>query len=181
MVVYNVGVGIWAMYFYLLVNAMAGESSPMPYQAAQAIVVGVRGLVVPFVFVEVLRLTGLPMSLWLATCFYIAAAIIAGLLTSIHAYPCDCVLLIPVALILFRTGVKWMQMAAGAVLLPVWYLSQYTPTPLARVLPAILLVLFCAVSWMVITGSSALPYPSQAASRKPSDNPASRAVEAGSI
>lgn len=84
----------------------------------------------------------------------IAAALIAGLLTSVHAYPYDCALLIPVALILFRTGERWMQIAAGVVVHPVWYLSQFVPSPPARFLPVTLLFLLCAVAWMVMAQRS---------------------------
>jgi hypothetical protein len=77
----------------------------------------------------------------------VAAALIAGLLTSVHAYHDDCVLLIPAALVLFRTRVAWMRMAAAATLVPIWYLFLHVGSPASRVVPAGLLLLLCGMAW----------------------------------
>ncbi len=79
--------------------------------------------------------------------FGIAAALIAGLLTSVHAYHDDCVLLIPAALILYRAGVPWMRMAAAASFIPVWYLFLHVGSSASRVVPAGLLLLLGGMAW----------------------------------
>ncbi len=76
-----------------------------------------------------------------------AAALMAGVLTSVHAYVADCALLIPAALALFGTGVPWMRMAGVAMLLPFWYLLLHTGSPAGRVAPAALLVLLGGMAW----------------------------------
>lgn len=77
MVLFNFGVGIWTMYFYLLVNAMAGDDTPLPYHATQGVVVGVRGVIVPFIFGAIYHYFGLACSLWLTAGFFLLASVIA--------------------------------------------------------------------------------------------------------
>lgn len=81
----------------------------------------------------------------------VAAALIAGVLTSVHAYLPDCALLIPAALVLFGTRIPWMRMAAVAILLPFLYLFLHAASPAGRVVPAILLLLLCAMAWATQT------------------------------
>ncbi len=45
----GVGTGIQGMYFYLVVNALAGSASALRYQSFQQAVVGIRGVVTPFI------------------------------------------------------------------------------------------------------------------------------------
>ena len=79
MVLFNFAAGIWAMYFYLLVNAMAGDGSPLPYHATQGVVVGVRGLIIPFACGAIYSRAGLEISLWLTAAFFLAASVVAVL------------------------------------------------------------------------------------------------------
>lgn len=55
----SVGTGLQGMYFYLVVNAMADGGSVLGYQAAQNIVVGTRGLIVPLIAGVLLKTAGL--------------------------------------------------------------------------------------------------------------------------
>jgi len=77
MLLFNLGSGVWTMYFYLLVNKMAGPSSPLPYHAIQGTVVGVRGLVFSFLIGFFYERFGMPASLLLTAGFLLAAAVMA--------------------------------------------------------------------------------------------------------
>ncbi len=81
-----------------------------------------------------------------------AAALIAGLLTSVHSYANDCALLIPAALIMLRTDAPPMRAAAAVILLPLWYCLPPMGPPASRVLPAAMLVLLAVLAYAVATG-----------------------------
>jgi len=78
LLLYNAFSGIWTMYFYLLVNAMAGNASPLPYQTTQGTVVGIRGVLVPPLTALFCDHFSLTPSLLLTTGFFLAAAVIAA-------------------------------------------------------------------------------------------------------
>lgn len=71
-VVGGIGTGLQAMYFYLVVNALAGSSSALGYQTTQQTVVGLRGVIMPFVAGIVYQHFGL------LTCVVISSALILG-------------------------------------------------------------------------------------------------------
>jgi hypothetical protein len=76
----------------------------------------------------------------------LAAALVAGLLTSVHAYMGDCTLLIPAVLLLAASGIGWLRLAGITLLFPVWYLLLYMGEA-GRILPAALLALLAALAW----------------------------------
>ena len=77
MLLYNFGAGVWAMYFYLLVNKMAEPSSPMPYHAIQGTAVGVRGIAFSFVFGAFYQRFDMLAAQLLTAGFLLAAAVLA--------------------------------------------------------------------------------------------------------
>jgi len=87
----------------------------------------------------------------------LSAALIAGLLTSVHAYLADCTLLIPAALILAGTGIIWLRVAALSLLLPIWYaLLMIGP---GRILPAALFCLLAGLTWEAARPGCKIPRP----------------------
>lgn len=88
----------------------------------------------------------------------LSAVLIAGLLTSVHAYLADCTLLIPAALILAGTGVSWLRFAALSFMLPIWYaLLMMGP---GRILPAALFCLLAGLAWEAVRSGCKVPHPS---------------------
>lgn len=77
MLLYNFGAGVWAMYFYLLVNKMAEPHSPMPYHAIQGTTVGVRGIIFSFAFGAFYQHFGMLATQFLTAGFLLAAAVLA--------------------------------------------------------------------------------------------------------
>lgn len=77
MLLYNLGTGVWSMYFYLLVNKMAEPSSPMPYHAIQGTIVGARGIIFSFVFGVFYQHFHMLASQLLTAGFLLAAAVMA--------------------------------------------------------------------------------------------------------
>jgi len=77
MLLFNLGAGVWTMYFYLLVSKMAEPTSPLPYHAIQGTVVGVRGLVFSFLIGAFLERFDMLASLLLTAGFLLAAAVMA--------------------------------------------------------------------------------------------------------
>ncbi len=75
----------------------------------------------------------------------LATALIAGILTSVHAYPQDCVLLIPAMLLLAPSDLGSLRYAAIALLLPIWYLLPNIGG--GRLLPLLLLCLLAGLAW----------------------------------
>jgi hypothetical protein len=84
----------------------------------------------------------------------LAAALVAGLLTSVHAYLADCTLLIPALLLLAGTGIRWLRVAAVSLLAPIWYLLLSLGG--GRILPAALLALLVAVAWEAVRSPGAI-------------------------
>ena len=74
----NFGVGLQGVYFYLVVNAMAGDGPVLPYQSAMNIVVGTRGLIMPAVAAALLRYAGLKPAAAISAGLIIMAAVLAG-------------------------------------------------------------------------------------------------------
>ena len=85
----------------------------------------------------------------------LASALIAGLLTSVHAYLADCTLLIPAALLLAGTGIPWLRIAATGLLLPIGYLLMLVGD--SRIFAAALLGLLVAVTWQAIRSGITVP------------------------
>ncbi|MHB0939155.1 MAG: hypothetical protein ACYC6A_22415 [Armatimonadota bacterium] len=77
MLLFNLGAGVWSMYFYLLVNKMAEPSSPMPYHAIQGTVIGVRGIAFSFLIGLFYQHFHMLASLLLTAGFLLAATVMA--------------------------------------------------------------------------------------------------------
>lgn len=77
MLLFNLGAGVWTMYFFLLVSKMAEPSSPLPYHAVQGTVVGVRGVVFAVLIGIFYQHFGMLVSLLMTAGFLLAAAVMA--------------------------------------------------------------------------------------------------------
>jgi len=77
-----------------------------------------------------------------------AAVLVAGLLTSVHAYLADCALLIPAALLFTGTGIGWLRVSTLILLSPIPYVFLILGP--GKILPAALLCLLAAVAWEAV-------------------------------
>jgi len=81
-VVGGIGTGIQAMYFYLVVNALAGSASALKYQTFQQTVVGLRGVITPFIAGIVYAHSGILPCILIAAAFMLAGGVAALFLSS---------------------------------------------------------------------------------------------------
>ncbi len=78
----GIGVGLQAMYFYLVVNALAGGASRLRYQTFQATVNGGRGIIFPFIAGLVYAKFGLLPCVLTATVLIMLSGALANVLTT---------------------------------------------------------------------------------------------------
>jgi hypothetical protein len=87
----------------------------------------------------------------------LAAALVGGLLASVHSYLADCALLVPALLLFAGMGIAWLRFAATVLLLPTFYLPLIIGGRSGRLVPAVLLGLLAAVAWEAVRSGRKVP------------------------